>query len=150
MQRTRRRLYFVLIVIVLLFLFSCHPTFYIKITDISDPSHPCFSISQSKVFPWAKGMWNTLEISEVDDKGNRIQPIWIIEPYQNVDIKKLCYGKVPAGYKELIKPIPIELDKFYLFYPSSMGAYFKISQNKDDIKVQIYTMSEFYEKIVNT
>ena len=105
----------ILIVILIFQLYSCHPTFYVKITDISDPSYPCFSISQSKVFPWASGIGNMLDIQEVDRKGKYIKPVWIIEPVQNVDVKSLCYGKAPQGYKEIIKAVLLELNKFYLF-----------------------------------
>lgn len=140
-----------IIFVVLIFqLYSCHPTFYIEITDISDPSHPCFSISQSKVFPWAPGMWNMLDIQEVDKKGNHIRPVWRIEPVENVDIKKLCYGKVPPGYKEIVTAIPLELNKFYFFYPGDMGGYFRIIRENDEIKAEIYTGSEFNDKIVNS
>lgn len=138
-----------IVTFILLFINSCHPTYHIKITDVSDPSYPCFSISQSRLSPWAKGMWGSLEISEVDSKGNRVKPVWSIEPYQcDLNIKKLCYGKCPVGYKELIKPIPIEMDKFY-FINLSYGVYFKIFRNKHDIKVLVYSMSEFYKKVVN-
>jgi hypothetical protein len=142
------KLWFIVIVILVFQLYSCHPTFYIKITDISDPSHPCFSVSQSKFLLWSKGMWNTLDISEVDKKGNRIRPVWIIEPVENVNIKNLCYGKIPDGYKEVIKAIPLELNKFYLFYPMGMGSYFRITRKKSEIKAEVYTRTEFYNKFV--
>ena len=143
-----KKLWFILNIVLVFQLYSCHPTFYIKITDISNPSHPCFSISQSRVFPWARGMGNVLEIQEVDRKGKYIQAVWVIEPVQNVDVKKLCYGKAPAGYKEIIKAIPLNLDKFYLFYPGGMGCYFIFVRENNEIKAKIYTRSEFYDKIV--
>ena len=141
-------LFCALIMISALFFYSCHPTYYIKITDISDPSRPCFSISQGKFLPWAEGMWNTLIVQEVDHKGNLIRPVWIIVPFQNVNVKNLCYGKAPEGYKEKIKAIPLELDKFYLFYPSGMGCYFRIVRKNEEMKAEIYTAPEFYHKVV--
>ena len=93
-------------------------------------------------------MWNTLEISEVDDKGHRIRPVWIIEPIKKVNIKNLCYGKLPAGYKEIINAIPLELNKFHLFYPMGMGSYFRITRKNSEIKAEVYTESEFYDKFV--
>ncbi len=94
-------------------------------------------------------MGNMLDIQEVDRKGKYIRPVWVIEPVQNVDVKNLCYGKAPPGYKEIIKAVPLELDKFYLFYPSSMGCYFRIVRENIEIKAEIYTRSEFYDKIVD-
>ena len=90
-----------------------------------------------------------LEITEIDEKGNRIKPVWVIEPIEEVNVKELCYGNIPDGYKQLIEATPLEMNKFYLFYPGNMGCYFRISQEMNNLKVDIYTMSEFYEKVVN-
>ena len=94
-------------------------------------------------------MWNMLEITEIDENGNRIEPVWVIEPLDDVNVKELCYGNVPVGYKELIEATPLKINKFYLFYPGNMGCYFRISQEIDNVKIDIYTMTEFYEKVVN-
>ena len=147
MKTFRQYIYPALLIIVLLFISSCHPKYYVKITDISDPSHPCFSISQSRVFPWAAGMGHYLAISEVDSKGNGIKSVWRIECYKNVNIKSVCYGKVPDGYKELIRSSPLEMNKYYMIYTGGdRWFYFKISRNKGDITARLYTSAEFHKK----
>ena len=153
MKSIRQSIYFVTIALILSCIYSCHPTYYYKITDISDPTHPCFSISRSRVFPWAPGMGNIVSIDEVDSKGKLIKRVWAIDRFDcnKNRIKKLCYGTVPSGYKELSKSIPIEMNKYYSIYssPGATWSYFKISRREDDINVEVYKASEFFKKIVN-
>lgn len=147
MKTFRQYIYPAILIIALLFISSCHPKYYVKITDISDPSHPCFSISQSRVFPWAAGMGHYLVISEVDSKGNRIKEVWGIERYKSIKIKRLCYGAVPDGYKEFMRSSPLEMNKYYEIYTGSdIWFYFKINRAKGDISARLYTIAEFRKK----
>ena len=147
MKILKQTIYSATIITAFLFILSCHPKYYVRITDITDPSHPCFSISQSRILLLGPGIGHHLDITEVDSKGNRIKPVWTIQRYQNVKVRKLCYGAVPPGYEETVRSIPIEMNKYYKIYPGGVRwFYFKISGNKNDTQVEFYTIEEFRKK----
>lgn len=122
---------------------GCHATYYIRVTDLTDPSHPCFVVSQGRFLPWAPGMWNYLDVSEVDRTGKQIRTMWSIQPVAKANVKALCYGKTPAGYKETSPAIPLELNKFYLFYPGGYGAYIMLSSVEGQTRARIYSPSQY-------
>lgn len=121
---------------------SCQQTWYFTIKDIADPSHPVFCVSKHDNCKGQGLTFTVLDIDEVDNSGNKIKSMWVVEPRQNIPLKEVKYGVTPAGWKEIVPAQPLEVGKYYSIH----GTYFfrfKIDGGK--IKSEVYTHYDFYK-----
>lgn len=135
-----------LILLSTILLLGCPQQWYFSITDLSDPSHPHFCISRSKVFKCTKAYgvsFQNFGIWESNKNGEYFKMVWGIEAVSNTEINKLIYGVTPEGYKETMKAIPIEIGKIYIM---DNLRYFRLIKDEEAIKAEIYSYKEFVNK----
>jgi len=104
------------IIFLLLALTACTRKWYLAI-DESNGSNPilCFSSMDHCIGDGVQ--FYSLVISEVNEKGKEVQPIWSIQGKSDRSddyvIKRLTYGVVPKGWIELQPPMEIKTNTFY-------------------------------------
>lgn len=132
------------ICLVLIYQIGCHDNWYFQITDIHDLSHPRFCISH---YTDCRGRGISpfiFVIQEVDLKGSIIKDMWIIEFEKDVILKEIIYGIPPDGYKEKIKAIPLQADRFYSIQGGAY--YFRLMHVDGKIVPEVWSYNDFHER----
>ncbi|MHC1727504.1 MAG: hypothetical protein AB9866_16135 [Syntrophobacteraceae bacterium] len=82
-------------------------------TDVSDPTHPRFCISHSRGCRGKGISPPVFVVQEVDIKGVYLRNMWALEFERDVLLKEIIYGTLPDGYREKMKAIPLQVNRFY-------------------------------------
>ena len=92
-----------------------------------------------------KGLsFNLLVVSETDEDGHDIRPMWAIEPREDAPLKEITYGTVPNGWREVKPVIPLEVGKIY----SVNGRYyFWFIKEGNKVRAEIEEVTDFIGKV---
>ena len=144
MRQDLKKYAFLLVFLSLLILSGCPRTWYFTITDVTDPKYPHFCVSRSKIFKNLGLGFSVFDIYEVNEKGERIRDVWEIRPKEDVTLNMLIYGTPPKGFKQVMKPIPLEIGKFYAVH----GTYFfRLNQIGNDVEPEIYDHKQLFTSL---
>lgn len=123
--------------------FGCEREWHFTITDLSNYNYPKFCISHSESCKGDGVSLASLNIDEVNNKGDLIKPVWTITAIGRKNLKNVVYGIAPEGYKENSKAVPLELNKLYSVQNSF---YFQIVKIGEKVDVELYDYQEFNQK----
>ena len=106
----------ILITIIILFsllTIGCEEPENITITSTSDGNNVKFCVSQYRNCIRSSSRGSSIFVFEVDSNGNFTRMMWDIERVERDKVGFVIYGHVPEGYREIQKPLPLELYKIY-------------------------------------
>lgn len=120
-------------------LIACTKAWYLSIENIDSEIVFCFSTSE---FCSGDGVdLAMIDISEVDNQGKEVKPVWRISRREGEVVMKVVYGRPLAGWDQSIPPINLEQDKYY----SVMDIYFfRINYKKE---VEIISRENFFGRL---
>jgi len=126
----------------LISLTACERTWYLSI-DGNSGVNPVLNFSSTK-FDFDEGVqFSSLEISEVNEKGERIRIVWLIHGKSNRPedyvLKRLTYGVLPRGWVEDQAAKPIVSGKYY----EVEGEFYFIRGTEG--KYQVFSRAEFFD-----
>jgi len=127
-----------------LFLLGCQDKWYFEITEFSDPSHPRFCLSHREGCRGQGIKPPGLAVHEVNERGEYIREMWIVEYTKDTYVKEVTYGITPEGYKEKVKAIPLEIDKLYAIQGGVY--YFRLLMFKGKVISEVYSDDQFYKE----
>ena len=129
---------------------GCPRESYFTVTDLNDPAYPGLCLSAREKCSGAGISLSSFYVAEVDERGRyisdkgMINPMWIIEPVENVPLKELKYGQVPDGWKEKMSAKPLQMGRLYT---AGGDHYFLIVEINGKVRTEIFTLVQFLEKL---
>jgi hypothetical protein len=85
-------------------------------------------------------VFNTFNISQYGEQGERLEELWTLKPDRNVPIKIITYGVVPDGWRELHPARPLREGSWYAI---NARQYFKLEMTKEGISNEVLSLSEY-------
>lgn len=132
---------YLIAIFILIALTACERTWYLTIVG-NGGVNPILNFSPTQ-FDIDKGVqFSSLEISEVNENGERIQTVWLIHGKSNRPedyvLKSLTYGVLPSGWVEDQAAKPIVSGKYY----EVEGEFYFIKETEG--KYQVFSRAEFF------
>jgi len=133
-----------IVIIMLGFMIGCQRVWYLSVVDTINYHYPVFCISENKNCRGKGVGLPVLAFFEVNERGEEVKTMWLVEPIKNLDVKKVIYGKPPEGWREKSPALPLEIGKQYSLNDKF---FFRFSKENTTIVVEIEHNIEFYSKI---
>lgn len=98
------------------FLASCTREWNLSVIGF-EGDRPIFCVSQEPDCQGDGAEFSSLEVSRVDSRGDAVETVWAIQGVSNRPedyvIKRLTYGTLPNGWREVVAARPLEANVYY-------------------------------------
>jgi hypothetical protein len=130
------------------FLSGCPQTWHLTITDSSDLAHPHICLSSRRNCsgrPISTGLFVFAAVDEegrYTDENGIVEPMWVIQPVENVPLGEFVYGIPPEGWEELQESRPFALDTWYV----ADQHYIRFTKSDSGIRSEVLTHEQYWTR----